>query len=84
MYALILAEVKGCVRNRETVLTVFQSYLLTAVEHSLDGTFAGRAHQLVVNLQVTESQWNVCQCVDIRWVEHCDTIRSSKHQTTVG
>ena len=63
---------------------MFQTNLLAAVEHHLDGSVLSGAHQLVVYLQVTELQGYLSQGVDIRRVEHRDTICTTKHQTTVG
>ena len=84
MHALILSEVEGRVGNREAVLVVLQTDFPAAVEHRFDGASESWAHQLIVYLQVAESEGDVPQRVDVGWVEHRDTVSTSEHQTAVG
>ena len=84
MYALIFSKVESGIRDAEAVFAMFQTNLLTAVEHHLDGSVLSRANQLVVHLQVAELQRYLSQGVDIRRVEHGNAICTTKHQTTIG
>ena len=55
MYALKLPIIESRKRQAETILIVAQAYLLTAIEHGIDRTIGRGAHQLIVDLQVAET-----------------------------
>ena len=83
MYALILPEVERSIRDAEAILVVAQTYLLTTVEHGLNGPVGRRPHQLVVDLQMAEFQGNLSERIDIGGVEHGDTVGTTEDQTAI-
>ena len=84
MYAFVLAEVEGGEREAEAVLVVGEAHLATAVEQGVDGSVGGRAHELVVDLQVAQADGYLTQGVDIGGVEHRDAVGAAEDEAAVG
>ena len=83
MYALVLAKVEGGIGDAEAVLIVTETDLTTTVEHHIDRPTDGGAHQLVMDLQVTEPEGDLSERVDIGRVKHRVTISTSEDEATV-
>ena len=83
MYTLVFAKVEGGIGDAETILTVLQAHLLTIIEHRLDGSALCGTYHLVMNLQMTELQGDIPECINICRIKHGDTIGTAEHQTAI-
>ena len=83
MYAFILPEVEGGERDAEAVLIVVEPHFATAVEDGLDRTVGRRTHELVVDLQVAETDGNLAHGVDVGRIEHRDAVGATEDEAAV-
>ena len=83
MYTLVFSKIEGGIRDTETVFAILQSDFLTAIEHRLDRTAHRRTYQLIMHLEIAETQWQILQGIDISRIKHGNAIDATKHQTAV-